>query len=122
MSDDRGNVLSLRDYRLAQEKAAELRAALHASWGGGTSGGGMDERVTRLEEQMKHSVETLQRLDRGQDQLRTDVVGIREGLATLTERVAHLPTLPQLWTTAIAIVVALGAVIALAIRFVPHAG
>lgn len=74
--------MSAERARRREEPAPEPRA-LKAGGGGGTSDG-MDARVARLEAH----VETLKADSAA---TRGDVADIRVSLATLTERVAHLP-------------------------------
>ena len=72
-----------RRLRADNEALMKENEALKTVSGGGTSGG-MEGRVAKLEAH----VETL-RSDVGA--IKKDVGDIRVGLATLTERVAHLP-------------------------------
>ena len=57
---------------------AETKAMRYSNDGSGGGGSAVDARLTRLEGQY--------------DKLRDDNVAIRESLATLNERVAHLPS------------------------------
>lgn len=67
---------------------------LHGGGGGGTSGG-MEDRVRRIETTV--------------DQLGRDVTELRVNLATITERVAHLPSKGFIVTAASTIIVLLTA-------------
>ena len=71
-----------RQLRMQNHALSEQIEALKSAGGGGTSGG-MEGRVAKLEAH----VETL----RADVRTKKDVGDIRTGLATLTERVAHLP-------------------------------
>ena len=72
-----------RQLRMQNHALSEQIEALKSAGGGGTSGG-MEGRVAKLEahvETLRADVRTMKK----------DVGDIRTGLATLTERVAHLP-------------------------------
>jgi hypothetical protein len=75
--------MSAERARRGDESAAEPRA-LQTGGGGGTSDG-MDARVARLEAH----VETLRSESAA---TRTDLADMRVSLATLAERVAHMPS------------------------------
>lgn len=76
----------------------EVRA-LKEGGGGGTSGG-MDGRVDRLEK---------------------DVADLRVDMATVKENLRHLPSKPWMFTTLLGLLTAIGALVALIVRFVPPA-
>ena len=73
----------VRSLRTQNEALKIENDALKTSDGGGTSGG-MDGRIAKLEAHVE-----ILRADVGT--IKKDVGDIRVGLATLTERVAHLP-------------------------------
>ena len=68
---------AVRRLKEENDKLVKENHSLKQGGGGGTSGG-MDARVTRLEARV--------------DKVIDDISGVRVGLATLTERVAHLPS------------------------------
>ena len=78
------DLAAFRKLRATNEALLKENDALKSGDGGGTFGG-MDGRVAKLEAH----VETL-RSD--MSAVKKDVGDIRIGLATLTERVAHLPS------------------------------
>ena len=67
----------------------------------------MDNRIARLEGQFDRLSE---KMDRQGDRLG----GVEKEMATLTERVAHLPSKGFIWTVALAIIAAISAVITFA--------
>jgi hypothetical protein len=78
-------------YRAANDASAAVQAIpvpttepLHKKGGGGTSGG-MEGRIARLEAHMEHVLSDTSALKADTSKMKTD-------LATLTERVAHLPS------------------------------
>lgn len=78
----RSGIVSL-DLLVAQNEAKrieveQLKAALLKGGGGGGTSGGMEARVNRLEDRL--------------DKLSEKVGAVEVNLATLTERVAHLPS------------------------------
>ena len=92
--DDRYQAL-LTDLTAARE---QLRQRTHLSGsGGGSTSGGMEERVTRLERQ--------------QEQLTKEVIDLRVAVATLTERIAHLPGKGFVVTATTATITLLGAIV-----------
>ncbi|MFM9978164.1 MAG: hypothetical protein ACKVOP_09015 [Sphingomonadaceae bacterium] len=88
--------------------------------GGGTSGG-MEPRIARLESDVDHIKKTLDRLDRGVEGVRNDVVSIKTDASAMKEQLRHLPSVAQMWLAAMSIVAALGGIVALAVRFIPPA-
>jgi len=93
---------SFRDIRLVVDNAVEKTltetrnpSLLNGGGGSGTSGG-MEARLAVLEDR----VETL-RSDVGD--LKTSMVEVKVGLATLSERVAHLPSKGFVITTTVAL-------------------
>lgn len=101
-----------RDYRDASQLADLVADRLKGGGGGGTSGG-MEERLARLEVRMDHTTEALRELKDGFTSLRGDVGGLQVDVATLKERVAHLPSKGFIVTT----VTSVGAVLAFLITF-----
>ncbi|MBB3035396.1 hypothetical protein [Alteriqipengyuania lutimaris] len=77
---------SLNRIHAVERDVAGLREQIEArSGGGGGEGGQVEQRVTRLEGQFDKLGD---KLDRQSDR----IGGIEKELATLTERVAHLPS------------------------------
>ena len=106
--------MSALDERLAKLLDAEssirkLEAQVEQLRGGGPGGtsGGMEERLTRVEKNV--------------DQLAKDVTDIRVDIATIKENVRHLPTKPWLFTALAGVIAAIGAIVTMVVRFVPHA-
>ena len=115
------SIVHFQEFRRYMAQVGDGEAGgLKPGGGGGTSGGGMEERVAKLEAHVEHVLQTVDRLDRGQEGLRTDVGALRVDVSAIKTRLEHVPTISKMWSAAIAIVVALAAVIALAVRFVPH--
>ena len=77
MTPDSGGQVDLRYLQKQNKSLLAENERLKSSGGGGTSDG-MDGRVSRLEGRV--------------DKLGDDVSAIKVSLATLTERVAHLPS------------------------------
>jgi hypothetical protein len=111
--DDRFQNL-FRDRDAARALLETAQRTLQHGGGDGTSGGGMEERVIRLEGDVA-------RLKDDVGQMRADVGSLKTDVATLKENVRHLPTKPWLFTTLVALLGALGGIVALIVRFVPHA-
>jgi len=61
------------------------------SAGGGGTFEGMEARIAILETHVEHIREDIGELKRNVGSLQKDVIDIKVGLATLTERVNHLP-------------------------------
>lgn len=72
--------------------------------GGGGYGGGMDPWQSSVETRLGSLERKLERVDER-------LGGVETNVATLMERVAHLPSSTKLYTTAVAIVIALTAAI-----------
>lgn len=53
--------------------------------------------------------------------LRSDVTTLKVDMATIKENIRHLPTQTWLFKAMAGLVVAIGGVVALAVRFIPHA-
>lgn len=108
MSENERNVL-----RMFADAAVEAEALerLFRSGDGGDMGGGMEERLARVEKNV--------------DKLQSDVADIRVHLATVKENLRHLPTKPWLFTTLAALtttmIVILTFIMAALVRFLPHA-
>jgi hypothetical protein len=101
------------DLKAAREASRPKEPTLRDGGGDGTSGG-MEERVIRLEGDVG-------RLKEDVGQLRADVGTLKIDVATLKENVRHLPSKPWMFTTLLALLTAIGALVALIVRFVPHA-
>lgn len=97
-------------------RIAEGTATLKHGGGDGTSGG-METRIARLESDMEHVKKTLDRVDTGLSDVRKTVGELKVEFGRFDERIKHLPTKAYMWGQAVAIVGALGAVIALSARF-----
>jgi hypothetical protein len=98
--------------------AGRQPGGLKSSDGGDSSGGDMEARIAKLEAHYEQMSRTL-------DKLETSVDGLKTGQATLVERTQHLSTkadLERIATRMAAIIVALTAAFALAIRFLPIGG
>lgn len=93
------------------EMRAEALERLFKSQGNGGSGGGMEERVARLEK----SVEKMG------DQL----TAVQVDIATVKENIRHLPTKPWIFTTLASMLgimlTLLTFIMAALVRFLPHA-
>lgn len=96
----------LRALEAREEITHEADRPLKGGSGGGTSDG-MEARVARLEKSF--------------DTLTKDVSDMRVDVGTLKENVRHLPTKPWMFSTLVAMLVALSVVIGLIVRFIPHA-
>lgn len=82
------------------------------SAGGGGTFDGMEARIAILETHVEHIREDIGDLKKNVGSLQKDVIDIKVGLATLTERVNHLPSKGYIVTTSLGIVGAIGAIIA----------
>lgn len=83
-----------------------------------TGGGGgrfddMEGRVARLEADVAHLVKQVDRIDARLVSVESDVGTMKVSLATLTERVAHLPSKGFVVTSTITSIVALTAILTL---------
>lgn len=98
----------LHTFREAQRTDASL-------FGGGPGGtsGGMDARITKLEASVAHA-------ERDIGELRSDMKTVLMDIATLKENVRHLPTKPWMFTSLGTLLLAIGGLVALIVRFVPH--
>lgn len=120
MSVDR----TLEDFFAEASKArAVLRdeqAPLRNGGGGGTSGG-MEARLARLEADMDHVKRDVGDLRSDVRVVMSGVEGLRTSAGVIDEKLKHVATIGQMWVAAIGIVAALGGVVALIVRFLPHA-
>lgn len=82
----------LRELRELESRHRE-RETLHGGGGGGTSDG-MEPRIARLESDMEHVKKAIERIDGKLG----DITTLKVDVATLKERVAHLPTKDELGT------------------------
>ncbi len=82
------------------------------SGGGGGTFGGMESRVAILETHVEYIRRDLGEMKTDIASLKTDMVDVKVGLATLTERVNHLPSKGYIVTSSLGIVGAIGAIIA----------
>ncbi len=97
---------SERWFEVTEEQQRLLADRLKGGSGGGTSDG-MQERVTRLEKNV--------------DQLSKDVSDLRVDVSAIKENLRHLPTKPWMFTTLLGMLTAIGGLMAVLIRFLPHA-
>ena len=82
----------------------------------------MEARIARLEAHMEHVLSSLHRVDRGQEELRVDLGGLKTAIAKLETKVEHLPSKGFIVTAtigALALVAAVSAFIQMIL--VPHA-
>lgn len=80
--------------------------------GGGGTFDGMEARIAVLETHVEHIREDIVELRADVTSLKTDMVDVKVGLATLTERVNHLPSKGFIVTSSLGIIGAIGAFIA----------
>lgn len=95
------------------DRLTHVEEQLKSGGGSGTSGG-MDGWQTSVEKRLDSLDGRLKNVEGGVSDLRVDV-------AALKENVRHLPTKPWMFSTLAAMLVALGAVVAMIVRFVPPA-
>lgn len=108
------------------------RLPLQGGSGGGTYDGGMEARVARLESDMEHVRKGVDKLEIGLSDVKKTVSDIRvdigkgvgeinTGIAKLDERSKHFTTRWDVILMLAAVVGILGAIVALAVRFIPTA-
>lgn len=96
-------------------KVLEQAGDLKSGSGGGTSGGMSDD--------WKKSVEDrLSGLQADGRALRTDVTTLMVDVATMKENIRHLPTKPWMFAALLMLLTAVGTIVTIVVRFVPHAG
>lgn len=96
------------DDRFQQMFTELVEARNHLRSGGpGDTSGGMEERITKLEKAV--------------DKLQSDVSDIRVDMATVKENLRHLPTQTWLFKAMAGMVAAMGVIVAIIVRFLPHA-
>jgi t-SNARE complex subunit (syntaxin) len=92
----------------------------------------MEARIAKLEADMDHVKRSVDKLDSGVSDIKKTVSDIRvdvakgvgeikTSIAAITERTRHLPTRWEVFLTLATLLAAVGATVALAIRFIPHA-
>jgi len=90
----------------------------------------MEARVARLESDMGHVIKGVDRVESSvsditktltavQLDISKGVGEIKVGIATLTERTKHFPTRWDVFLMLVALLTAIGIVVALAVRFIP---
>lgn len=125
-----------RIRRMFTERADQLQG-LKGAGGGGTSGG-MEARIAKLESDVDHLKRASDKIDgkldtllSGQTTIAASIAALSERTATLPklttdvskleERTTHLPTKPYIFLCMGAVIAAVGALVALLIRFIPPA-
>lgn len=88
----------------------------------GGNGGGMEVRIARLESDVDHLKTDVSQVKLDVREIRTDVGALRVDVATLKENVRHLPTKVWIGTVMAGMVAAIGGLVAIIVRFIPHVG
>jgi len=114
MNPDNRLMEMIRLERRALEAAARAEEAALKGGGGGGTPGGMEGRVAKLEADVDH-------LKRVADRMDTRLERHTELLAAIDERTKHLPTKPYIFACVGATIAAIGVIVALIVRFLPHA-
>jgi hypothetical protein len=125
MSDqvDRRIEALLAERRLANRERYGLErdeAGLKGGGGGGTSGG-MEARIARLESDMEHVKKGVDQLGGKIEDVRSNVGELRIVFGVFEERSKTFPTKGFIFTVAASLLAAAGALMAIVVRFVPHA-
>ena len=97
------------------------RQPLNSDRGGGTSGG-MEARVARLESDMEHVKKSVADIAIDMKAVRSSISDVKVDLGRLDERLKHMPTKGFIFSVGLGLLAAVGGIIALAVRFIPHAG
>ena len=90
-------------------------SGLKGGSGDGTSGG-MESRIARLESDMEHVKKAVERIDRGQDDLRKTVTEIKVDFGKFDERSKHFPTKGFIFSVSAALLAAGSGIMAILIK------
>jgi hypothetical protein len=121
MAVDRSLESFFEDASRSRSVVRDEGAPLQNGDGGGTSGG-MEARLARLESDMDHVKRDVGELKADVRNLLLGVETVKASNGVIEEKLRHVATVPQMWAAAIGIVSALGGIVALIVRFLPHAG
>jgi len=116
------------DYRLLDnlikvgiEQEMLKRELLKSDGGDGTSGG-MEARVARLESDMEHVKKSVSEIATDLKATRSTISDLKVDFGRFDERLKHMPTKGFIFATSAAMIAAMGGLVALIVRFLPHAG
>jgi hypothetical protein len=104
-----------------RQTVRQAQEPLQGAGGGGTSGG-MEARIARLESDMEHVKNDVAAIKVDTSAIRESLTVVRVDNASVKERLSHVPTVGKLWAASGSIIAAIGIIVAIAVRFLPHAG
>lgn len=103
----------IQQYRNAA--SAGEQAGLKDGGGDGTSGG-MEARIARLESDVEHIKKAVDKIDRGQDDVRKAVSELKVDFGKFDERSKHFPTKGFIFAASAGLLAAGSAIMAILIR------
>lgn len=94
-----------------QNEMSDRRAPIEGGGGGGHDGG-MESRIAALEVAMQYAQRDIAEVRVGVAALQADTTTLKSDVATIKERLSHMPTTLAMWTAVAAVVLPVGVALA----------